>query len=91
MHDCEYCEMIRPGDENEKILAQDVGNEVYDYLVMGCDDEDKIYLRAIGIYDATWYPNFCPVCGRDLRPINHPESAPSLAEHFLRLERDLGT
>lgn len=86
---CEYCEKIKPGDENEKILARDVGNECYDQLVMGRDKEDKIYLRAIGIYDATWYPNFCPVCGRDLRPVNHPESSPSLAERFLWLEHDL--
>lgn len=85
MHDCEYCEMIRPGEENEKEL---VGDE-WAQLHIGCDEDYKIYLKANGIYDVTWYPNFCPVCGRDLRPANHSESAPSLAEHFLWLEHDL--
>lgn len=42
MHDCEYCEMIRPGDENERTLATDVWDDVYDLLVMGCDEENKI-------------------------------------------------
>lgn len=80
---CEYCEEIKPGDENEKILARDVGDECYDQLVMGRDEEDKIYLRAIGIYDATWYPNFCPVCGRDLRQSNRPASGKDLIGQIL--------
>ena len=84
MHDCEYCEMIRPGEENEKEL---VGDE-WAQLHIGCDEDYKIYLKANGIYDVTWCPNFCPVCGRALRPVS-PESDPSLAEHFLRLEHDL--
>lgn len=72
MHDCEYCKMIRPGEENERELVGDEWTQLY----IGFDEDYKIYLKANGLYDVTWYPNFCPVCGRDLRPINHPESAP---------------
>lgn len=85
MHDCEYCEMIRPGEENEKELA---GDDERVQLYIGCDEDYKIYLKANGIYNVTWYPNFCPVCGRDLRHVS-PESDPSLAEHFLWQEHDL--
>lgn len=79
MNDCEYCKMIRPVEENEKELVGDEWAQLY----IGLDEDYKIYLKANGIYDVTWYPNFCPVCGRDLRSVNHPESAPSLAEKFL--------
>lgn len=68
MHDCEYCEMIRPGEENEKELVGDEWTQLY----IGCDKDYKIYLKANGLYDVTWYPNFCPVCGRNLRPVNNP-------------------
>lgn len=86
MHDCEYCEMIRPGEENEKEL---VGDE-WAQLHIGCDEDYKIYLKANGIYDVTWYPNFCPVCGRNLLKYqDHPEDDPRFAEHFLWLEHDL--
>lgn len=86
MHDCEYCEMIRPGEENEKEL---VGDE-WAQLHIGCDEDYKIYLKAKGIYDVTWYPNFCPVCGRNLLKYRyHPEDDPRFAEHFLWLEHDL--
>mgnify|MGYP006949205712 FL=1 len=79
MHDCEYCEMIRPGEENEKEL---VGDE-WAQLHIGCDEDYKIYLKAKGIYDVTWYPNFCPVCGRNLLKYrDHPEDDPRFAEHF---------
>lgn len=86
MHDCEYCEMIRPGEENEKEL---VGDE-WAQLHIGCDEDYKIYLKANGIYDVTWYPNFCPVCGRNLlRYRDHPEDDPRFAEQTLWLEHDL--
>lgn len=86
MHDCEYCEMIRPGKENEKEL---VGDE-WAQLHIGCDEDYKIYLKANGIYDVTWYPNFCPVCGRNLLKYrDHPEDDPRFAERFLWLEHDL--
>lgn len=86
MHDCEYCEMIRPGEENEKEL---VGDE-WAQLHIGCDEDYKIYLKANGIYDVTWYPNFCPVCGRNLLKYrDRPEDDPRFAEQTLWLEHDL--
>lgn len=86
MHDCEYCEMIRPGEENEKEL---VGDE-WAQLHIGCDEDYNIYLKASGIYNVTWHPNFCPVCGRNLLKYrDHPEDDPRFAEHFFWLEHDL--
>ena len=96
---CEYCEI-------EPVFAKDAhGHDVYDKdksqkaldpggmyseLVMGTDEDEQVFIEADEGANRMWYPNFCPVCGRDLRPVNNPESAPSLAEKFLWLERDLG-
>lgn len=92
MHDCEYCETIRPGEENEKILAVDNADGYYDQLVVGCDEDNKIYLRTYGNFGATWYPNFCPVCGRNLlKYSDHPEDDPRFGGHFLRIEHDMAT
>lgn len=68
------------------------GEQSYDWaqLHIGCDEDYKIYLKANGIYDVTWYPNFCPVCGRNLlRYRDHPEDDPRFAEQTLWLEHDL--
>ena len=95
---CEYCEIepvfttdahghdVYNKDKSQKVL--DSGG-MYSQLVMGTDEDDQVFIEADEGANRMWYPNFCPVCGRDLRPINHPESAPSLAEHFLWLEHDL--
>lgn len=95
---CEYCEIepvfttdahghdVYDKDKSQKVL--DPGG-MYSQLVMGTDEDDQVFIEADEGANRMWYPNFCPVCGRDLKPINHPESAPSLAEHFLWLEHDL--
>lgn len=96
---CEYCERepvfttdalgrdVYDKDKSQKAL--DPGG-MYSQLVMGTDEDEQVFIEADEGENRLWYPNFCPVCGRDLRPINHPESAPSLAERALWLERDLG-
>lgn len=96
---CEYCEIepmfkkdilghsVYDKDGSQKVL--DPGG-MYSQLVMGTDEDEQVFIEADEGANRLWYPNFCPVCGRDLRTINHPESAPSLAEKFLWLERDLG-
>ena len=95
---CQYCEIepvftkdvlgrdVYDKDKSQKVLKS---GGMYSDLVIGADDEGRIFMEADEAANSLWYPNFCPVCGRDLRPINHPESAPSLAEHFLWLEHDL--
>ena len=95
---CEYCELepvfttdahghdVYDKDKSQKVL--DPGG-MHSQLVMGTDEDRGIFMEADEGSNRLWYPNFCPVCGRDLRPVNHPESAPSLAEHFLWLEHDL--
>ena len=97
---CQYCEIepafttdsrkrkVYDKDESQKVL--DPGG-MYSQLVIGTDEDGRVFMEADEVANRLWYPNFCPVCGRDLRPVNHPESAPSLAERFLWLERDLGT
>lgn len=36
-------------------------------LVIGADQDGKIFMEADEGDDLLWYPNFCPVCGRDLK------------------------
>ncbi len=94
---CEYCEIepmfkkdilghsVYDKDKSQKAL--DPGG-MYSQLVMGTDEDEQVFIEADEGANRLWYPNFCPVCGRDLRPVS-PESDPSLAEHFLWLEHDL--
>lgn len=96
---CQYCEIepvfttdshgrnVYDKDKSQKVL--DPGG-MYSQLVIGTGEDGRVFMEADEVANRLWYPNFCPVCGRDLRPVNHPESAPRLAEHFLWLERDLG-
>lgn len=96
---CLYCEIepvfttdahgqdVYDKDKSQKVL--DPGG-MYSQLVMGTDEDNQVFIEADEGANRLWHPNFCPVCGRDLRPIKNPESAPSLAEKFLWLERDLG-
>lgn len=41
---------------------------VCDSLTIGTDEQGKVFMQASGEGSVNWYPNFCPVCGRDLRP-----------------------
>lgn len=78
---CEYCEIIPQfyehplngktcydEEKSQKILHKE---SWYTYLVIGADKNGKIYIGPYyeGAADF-WYPNFCPVCGRDLREQN---------------------
>lgn len=78
---CEYCEIIPQfyedplngktyydEEKSQKILNKE---SWYTYLVIGADENGKIYIGPH--YEGSsdfWYPNFCPVCGRDLREQN---------------------
>lgn len=80
---CEYCEIIPKlyysvfsgqmevdDGESQKILLD--GWPQAD-LVIGADRDGKIYMEAVSneyLEYMPWYPNFCPVCGRDLRDQN---------------------
>lgn len=80
---CEYCEIIPKlyysvfsgqmevdDGESQKILMD--GWPKAD-LVIGADRDGKIYMEAVSdeyLEYIPWYPNFCPVCGRDLRDQN---------------------
>lgn len=77
---CEYCEIepvfrkntrglrVYNKDESQKVL--DPGG-MYSQLVIGTDEDGRVFMEADEYANRLWYPNFCPVCGRDLRPVNH--------------------
>lgn len=62
-------------------------------MILPMENTEKIIFPGVGkygIYDVTWYPNFCPVCGRNLLKYrDHPEDDPRFAEQTLWLEHDL--
>lgn len=64
---CKYCERKPVGTgykwypwENEEVLE----SGSYTNLTIGVDSDSRIYLAANGDDEAIWYPNFCPICGR---------------------------
>lgn len=92
--------MILPMENTEKMIFPGVGKygipEIKPETDIRIDKLEwipfnyKIYLKANGIYDVTWYPNFCPVCGRNLLKYrDHPEDDPRFAEQTLWMEHDL--
>lgn len=96
---CQYCEIepvftkdilghdVYDKDKSQKVLKS---GGMYSDLVIGADSEGGIFMEADEGANALWYPNFCPVCGRNLlRYRGHPEDDPRFAEQTLWLERDL--
>lgn len=63
---CEYCER-KPAYMNGKFIYWYNETQLDDAgIVMGLDEHEQIYLSDYE-YGNKWYPNFCPVCGRQLR------------------------
>ncbi len=74
---CKYCHIpaaFKTGwlythpqyDEDDSMVTLAYGG-VCDSLTIGTDEQGKVFMQASGEGSVNWYPNFCPVCGRDLR------------------------
>ena len=77
---CEFCS-VKPVFRNSWCDGKNVYDEeesrkilcscgMYADLVIGADESGEIYMAAQSAEDSQtirWYPNFCPVCGADLR------------------------
>lgn len=72
---CEFCnqEPVFDGEETEENYLDYASEKAlsgggWTTLFIGVDAKGRIVLRACGDgYTDNYYPNFCPVCGRDLR------------------------
>ena len=89
---CQYCEIepvfttdshgrnVYDKDKSQKVL--DPGG-MYSQLVIGTDKDGRVFMEADEVANRLWYPNFCPVCGRDLRQSNRPTSGKDLIGQIL--------
>lgn len=66
---CKYCER-KPAYENGVFRYYFNETQLDNAaIVMGVEEDGRIYLSDYE-YASYWYPNFCPVCGRQLRDID---------------------
>lgn len=69
MEKCQFCEREPVFGKcgyiqcmSESCLAR----EPYTSLYIGVEESGRVYMDAIGDYEARYYPKFCPECGRRL-------------------------
>lgn len=73
---CEYCG-IKPAFQNnisghcvydkegsQRVLAP---GGMHSDLVMGVDENGAVFMESDEGENNLWYPNFCPICGRNLK------------------------
>lgn len=73
---CEYCG-IKPAfqnnisghcvydkEESQRVLAH---GGMHSDLVMGVDENGAVFIESDEGENNLWYPNFCPICGRNLK------------------------
>lgn len=73
---CEYCG-IKPAFQNnisghcvydkegsQRVLAH---GGMHSDLVMGVDENGAVFIESDEGENNLWYPNFCPICGRNLK------------------------
>lgn len=82
---CQYCEIepafttdyhgrnVYDKDKSQKVL--DPGG-MYSQLVIGTDEDGRVFMEADEVANRLWYPNFCPVCGRALKKKREPMCKP---------------